>query len=148
MADLDFYFPQTPGIKQRLREIATGVFAPVVCPPEDTEQAGDGVTLASNDNTAITSATDTTIIAAPAAGNRLRILYLHAANSGATTTEVMWRDGASGARRFRTSLPQNAAFAHNIKPSFWDLTAATALVLTTTAAGNVWWTVEYRIVPV
>lgn len=108
--------------------------------------AGIPITHAQSNDTPITTATDTTLIAAPAAGSRLRIRYIHASNSSATTTDVMWRDGAAGTRKYRTTLPQNGIFAHNIKVDYWDLTEATALVMTTSAAGSVHWTVEYSVV--
>lgn len=110
---------------------------------------GSPVTLASSDNTPITTATDTIAIAAPAAGMHLRIKYLQTENTHATLAcETMWRDGAAGTRRYRSNLaPLYGIFAHNIKPDYWDLTTATALYVTTTVAANVHYSVEYSTVP-
>lgn len=107
--------------------------------------AASAISLASSDNTAITSATNTTLIAA-VPGQKHRIKYIQASNSGATTTDVMWRDGASGARCYRTTLPENGVFAHALQSGYWELSTNTALVMTTTAAGNVHWSVEYETV--
>jgi hypothetical protein len=101
------------------------------------------VTLASSNNTPITTATDTTAVAAPAAGNHLKIWRIHASNSGATSTWVHWRNGASGTRYFSAYLPTNGIVSLRLD-GIWELSTATALVITTTAAGNVEWTVGYR----
>jgi len=108
---------------------------------------GSGLALASSDNTPITTATDTLVVAAPAAGTHLRIKYMHTSNSSATVTDTMFRDGASGTRRYRATLPQYGQMAHSTKPDYWDLTSATALYLTTSAAGSIHYTVEYTTVP-
>ena len=103
------------------------------------------VSLASSDNTPITTATDTTVIAA-VPGQKHRIYYINASNGGAVTTDVMFRDGAAGTRRYRNTLPQNGIFSHAMQGGYWELSTNTALVLTTSAAGSVHYTVEYKTV--
>jgi len=107
---------------------------------------GPSFLIASSDNTPITTATDTTVLAAPGAGNHYRIYYIHTSNSNSATVDTSWRDGASGARVHRATLPQYAQMGHNIKPGAWDLTSNTALVLNTNAAASVHYTVEYEII--
>jgi hypothetical protein len=106
------------------------------------------ILVASTNNTPITTATDTTIITAPTGGQKIRLYYVNASNNHATVaTDVMFRDGASGARLWRNPLaPLYGIFAHNLRPHYLDLTANTALVVTTTGAANVHVTVEYEIV--
>jgi hypothetical protein len=101
------------------------------------------VSLASSNGTPIASATDTTAVAAPAAGNHLKIWRIHASNSGATSTWVYWRNGASGTRYFQAYLPTNGIVSLRLD-GIWELSSATALVITTTAAGSIEWTVGYR----
>ena len=109
----------------------------------------DGISVvhASSDNTPITTAAETVIIPAPVAGSFLRIYYLMASNSSATTTDASWRNGSLGPRVYRVTLPKGGVFAHNIKPAQWDLAKNAALYLSTSAAGSVHWTVEYAIIP-
>lgn len=107
---------------------------------------GVSVTVAGSSGTAITSAGQTTVISAPAAGTHLRIKYLAASNSGATSTKIGFENGAAGLTVFESFLPQNGIFAHNLAPDYWDLSSATALILNSSAAGNVYWTIEYELV--
>lgn len=109
---------------------------------------GSSFSLASSSGTAVVASTGAyQLIGAPGASNHLRIKYIAASNSGATTTTIGWRDGSTSAARYEMSLPQNGAFAHNLKPDFWELTSNTALTMYSSAAGNVFWMVEYQIVP-
>lgn len=103
------------------------------------------VTHASSNGTPITTATDTTAISAPAAGNHLRIHRLHATNAGATSTYVYWRSSATGTKMFPMFLAQNAVVSLKLDGS-WDLTTAQALVITTSATGSVEWTASYQTV--
>lgn len=103
------------------------------------------VTVVSDNATPITTATTTTVIAAPGAGKKLRIHYIHAHNSSATATSVSFRDGTSGTQYFINTLTQYAIFAHRINGG-WDLTANTLLAITTSGAGSVNWTIEYEVV--
>lgn len=107
---------------------------------------GPSFLIASSDNTPITTATDTTVLAAPGAGNHYRIYYIHTSNSNSTVVDTSWRDGASGVRVHRATLPQYAQMGHSMKPGAWDLTSNTALVLNTNAAASVHYTVEYEII--
>lgn len=103
------------------------------------------VSHASSNTTAITTATGTTVVAAPSSGFHLRIWRFHASNSGATSTWVYLRDGAAGTRYYPTFLPQNGVVSLRIDGGL-DLTTATAAILTTSAAGNVEWHIEYETV--
>lgn len=103
------------------------------------------VSQASANGTAITSATDTSLVAAPSAGNHLRILRLHASNAGATASLIEFRDGAAGSRRYPCYLQQGAVVSVPIDGG-WNLTTATALYATTSAAGSVHWHVDYETV--
>jgi hypothetical protein len=100
---------------------------------------------ASSNTTAITTATGTTVVNAPAASTHLRIWRFHASNSGATSTWVYLRDGAAGTRYYPTYLPTNGVISIRIDGGL-DLTTATAAILTTSAAGNVEWHIEYETV--
>lgn len=104
------------------------------------------VTHVGSNGTAITSATDTTVVAAPSANTHLRIHRLHASNSSSTATWVYWRDGAAGTKLYATYLPQNGVVSIDLY-GLWALTGGAtpkALVLTTSGAGNVEWTVAYE----
>ena len=109
---------------------------------------GPSFTIASSNATPITTATDTSLITTPGVGYKIRVYYINASNSSATTTDVSWRSSATGTQLYRNTLLQGGIFAHNLKPGYWDLTENQALVLTTSAAGSVHWTVEYEIVKV
>ncbi len=100
---------------------------------------------ASSNGTPITSATGTDVVGAPSSGFHLRIWRFHASNSGATSTWVYLRDGASGTQYYPTYLPTNGVIS--IRPDGgFNLTTATKAVLTTSAAGNVEWHIEYEVV--
>ena len=100
------------------------------------------LTFASSNGTPITTATDTIAVAAPAAGSHLQVWRLHASNSSATGVVVSWRDSATGPKLFETYLPQNGVISIKLNGD-WDITAATALYISTSAAANVYWTVGY-----
>jgi len=100
---------------------------------------------ASSNATAITTATDTTAISAPAASSHLKIWRLHAVNSSATATWVYWRSTTTGTRRYPMYLAQNAIASIPLDGG-WHLGSAEALVITTTGAGNVEWHVDYETV--
>ena len=103
------------------------------------------LTQATSNGTAITTATNTTVVSAPAATTHLRIHRLHACNSGSTSTFVYWCDGTGGTKYYPAYLPQNGIVSLNLRGS-WDLTTATLLSITTSAAGNVEWHVSYETV--
>lgn len=113
----------------------------------DTIETPPTVTLASSAGTAITSATNTTAVSAPGSGNKLRIYRLHATNSSSTGTFVYWCDGAGGTKYYPMYLLQGAVVSLRIDGR-WNLTANTLLSITTSAAGNVEWSVEYQSVAV
>lgn len=114
---------------------ADGTGIPVVTPT---------VSQASSNGTAITTATTTTLVSAPAAGNHLRIFRIHASNSSSTATWVYWRNGAAGTRYYPMYLQQGAVVSIPLGGS-WKLSTATALAATTDAAGNVEWSVDYLV---
>ena len=99
----------------------------------------------SSNGTAITTATDTSVVSAPAASNHLRIYRIHATNAGATSTYVYWRDGVAGTKLFPMFLAQNAVVSLKLD-GCWDLTTATALYINTSAAGSVEWHVVHETV--
>lgn len=101
---------------------------------------------ASSNASPVTSATSTSVVAAPAAGNHLRIHRLTASNSSATGCLVAWMDGSGGARRYHAYLPQGGVVSFRLDGK-WDLTTATALYLYTSAIASVDWTVDYESTP-
>jgi hypothetical protein len=94
---------------------------------------------ASSNGTPITTATDTAIVAAPAAGNHLVPHRVQVSNGSSTATWVYLRDGVAGTKLFAAYLAQGATGVINLE-GLWHLTSATALYLTTSAAGSVEWT--------
>lgn len=93
------------------------------------------------------AATTTSVIAAPAAGNHLRIVRIHMSNGGATATWVAVRDGAAGTQHYRTYLPQNGLVSINLNLSGpLDLTTATRLDIVLSAAGSVEYEIDYLTV--
>jgi hypothetical protein len=98
---------------------------------------------ASSNGTPIT-ATTTSIIAAPSAGNHLRVLRIHMSNGGSTSTWVAVRDGAAGTQHYRTFLPQGGFLSLDLNQSGpLDLTTATRLDIVLSAAGSVEYEIDY-----
>jgi hypothetical protein len=98
---------------------------------------------ATSNGTPITTTT-TSVIAAPSAGNHLRVLRIHMSNGGATATWVAVRDGASGNQYYRTYLPQSGVISINLTSSGpLNLTSATRLDIVLSAAGSVEYTIDY-----
>lgn len=109
-----------------------------------TITVGELVSFASSSGTAVTVSTAAApLIPAPGAGRHLRIKYASVTNSGSTATIVAFREGTTGALRYEAYLPQGGLFAHNLRPDYWDLATNTSFSLYSSAAGNVYWTVEY-----
>ena len=102
----------------------------------------------SNDDTAITTATTTTLIGAPSDFHAIRVYFIMASNTSATITQVSWQEGTAGVRKYRKPLTQNASFERAFGNTPWDLPAGTALVLRTGQAGNIYWTVEYDYIKI
>ncbi len=101
---------------------------------------------ASSNGTPIT-ATTTSVVAAPSAGNHLRVVRIHLSNGGSTSTWVSVRDGASGTQHYRTFLPQNGVVSLNLRLSGpLDLTTATRLDIVLSAAGSVEYEIDYLTV--
>lgn len=93
------------------------------------------------------AATLTTAIAAPSAGNHLRVLRFHFSNAGATATVIGIRDGAAGTIYYETYLVQGAVVTLDLNTSgVLDLTTATRLDITMNGAGSVYYTVDYNTV--
>lgn len=104
------------------------------------------VSHASSNGTPIT-ATTTGVIAAPSAGNHLRILRIHASNGGATATWLRVRDGAAGTQHYPVYIPQGGVYSPDLRQSGpLDLTTATRLDLVLTAAGILEYEIDYQIV--
>lgn len=101
---------------------------------------------ASSNGTPIT-ATTTSVVAAPSAGNHLRVTRVHISNGGATATWVAVRDGAAGTQHYRTYLPQGGCISLNLNQSGpLDLTTATRLDIVLSAAGSVEYEIDYLTV--
>lgn len=99
-----------------------------------------GLKRASSNGTPIAAAT-TTAVAAPAAGRHLEIRKLVASNGGSTATWVHWQEN-SGSKYYSAYLTQGQTKEYElVRP--WEMTAATALEMVTSAAGSVEYTVEY-----
>jgi hypothetical protein len=104
------------------------------------------VSLASSDSAPVSASGDTTMIAAPGTGLKLRVLYVMLQNTSETEVRVSLKDGAAGAKRFPVTLPRYGVFAHNLRPDWWDLTNETALVLNCDVAGAVDYHIEYKTI--
>lgn len=97
----------------------------------------------SSNGTPIT-ATTTTVIAAPSAGNHLRIVRFFFSNGGSTASWVAIRDGASGTQHYRAYLMQGSAVTLDLNVSGpLDLTTATRLDIVMSAAGSVEYEIDY-----
>lgn len=98
---------------------------------------------ATSNGTPITTNTNTSIVAAPSAGNHLRIHRLWAQNSSTTGTWCYWGNG-SGVKTIPFYLAQNQPMMMTLAGS-WELTTATALSLNTATTGaNIEWYAEYE----
>lgn len=94
------------------------------------------------------SSTTTSVIAAPSAGNHLRVVRIHLSNGGATATWVHIRDGAAGTKFYPVYLVQGASVSLNLKMSGpLDLTTATRLDIVMSAAGSLEYQIDYLTVP-
>lgn len=103
-------------------------------------------THASSNGTPIT-ATTTSVIAAPSAGNHLRAVRFLLSNGGSTATWVAVRDGAAGTRHYNTYLPQGGVVTLDLNMSGpLDLTSATRLDIFLSAAGSVEYEIDYLTV--
>lgn len=101
---------------------------------------------ASSNGTPIT-ATTTSVVAAPAASNHLRVTRFTFSNGGSTSTWVSLRDGASGTRHYNVYLVQGATISLDLNQSGpLDLTTATRLDIFLSAAGSVEYEVDYLTV--
>jgi hypothetical protein len=98
---------------------------------------------ASSGGTPVTTNTNTQIVAAPSAGNHLRIHRLWAQNSSATGTWAYWGNG-SGVKTIPFYVTQYQPMMMNLHGS-WELSTATALFLNTATTGaNIEWWAEYE----
>lgn len=105
-----------------------------------TQVVKPNTTLASSAGTAITTNTNTTIVAAPGAGTHLKIYKLWAQNSSATGTWCYWGNG-SGVKSWPFYLAQNQPFSANVEGT-WELSSATGLFMNTATTGaNIEWMV-------
>ena len=140
--------PTANTVLDRLKAIATALASVAVTGTFwQTEQPTRRATLsnASSAGTAITTATNTQIVAAPAASHHLRVYRLWAQNSSATGSWCYWGNG-SGVKTIPFFLAQNQPMMMNLAGS-WDLSSATGLYINTaTAAANIEWWAEYETV--
>lgn len=98
---------------------------------------------ASSNGTPIT-ATTTTVIAAPSAGNHTRITRFLLSNGGATACWTALRDGAAGTRHYNSYLLQGSMVGGNLMSTGpLDLTTATRLDIFMSAAGSVEYQIDY-----
>ncbi len=98
-------------------------------------------TTATSNGTPITTITNTTIVAAPSAGNHLRIYRLWAQNSSATGTWCYWGNG-SGVKTIPFYLAQYQPFSMAVNGA-WELSTATGLFMNTVTTGaNIEWYAE------
>lgn len=126
--------------------VADGVSVPVASDAYGRQQVvGPNITVVSSNGTAITTATNTSIVAAPGAGSHLRVYFLYCQNTSTTVTKVGWSEGSGGTIKYEPSLAQYQQFGHDINGA-WDLPTNTALFINTSAAGNVYYTAEYETV--
>lgn len=94
--------------------------------------------------TPITTNTNTTIVAAPSAGNHLRIHRLWAQNSGAVATWCYWGNGSGDKTGPPFYLATGQPFSMAMEGR-WELSSATGLFLTTATTGaNIEWYAEYE----
>jgi hypothetical protein len=101
------------------------------------------LTNTSSAGTAITTATNTSIIAAPGASTHLRIHRLWAQNAGSTGTWAYWGNG-SGVKTLPFYLAQYQPTMVALHGS-WELSTNTALFLATSTAGaSIEYFVEYE----
>lgn len=104
------------------------------------------VTYVSSAATPITTNTNTSTVAAPGAGNHLRIYRISAENSSSTATWMYWTEGSGGTKKFAWYLTQGSARSLNLVGS-WNLPSATALFINTATTGaNIEWNVGYETV--
>lgn len=100
----------------------------------------------SSNGTPIT-ATTTSVVAAPSAGNHLRVVRIHMSNGGSTATWVYVRDGASGTKHYPAYLPQGGMLSINLNSSGpLDLTTVTRLDIVLSAAGSIEYEIDYLTV--
>ena len=101
------------------------------------------LSAASSAGTAITTSTNTLLVAAPSSGNHLRIHRLWAQNSSATATWAYWGNG-SGTKSLPFYVAQGQPFGMALDGA-WELSSATGLYMNTATSGaNIEWFVLYE----
>lgn len=95
----------------------------------------------------IETAGDFLAVAAPGAGQRIRVLSVRASNASRNTpTQLGLKDGESAGVKFRETLPGNGGlYARDFRPEAWVLDENVALLINTSAAVPLDCTVEYEI---
>lgn len=109
----------------------------------DSIETRDPLSWAGSNGTAITTATTTEMVAAPAAGNHLVPVVVLFTSKGATTVKVALRHGASGPLRHEVVLGQGDSARFYLGHS-WAAPSATSLCCHTDATGEVYWTLGYK----
>jgi hypothetical protein len=88
------------------------------------------------------SSGDNTLVAAPAAGYKLVLLYLHVQNESATATTSLIKHGSTTVARFLAQT-QGDGWLRDFNEYPMQLPSATALVLNLSGANSHGYTVEY-----
>lgn len=99
---------------------------------------------AASAGTPITTNTNTTIVAAPSAGNHLRIHRLWAQNSGVAATWCYWGNGSGDKTGPPFYLATGQPFSMAMEGR-WELSSATGLFINTATTGaSIEWYAEYE----
>ncbi len=107
-------------------------------------------TIACSAGTPITTNANTLGIAAPAAGNHLRIHKINIQNGGpaatvAAATQAYLTEGSGGTKKRAIYLLNGQPYAENVEGR-WELPTATGLYINTVTTGcNVEWSFDYEV---
>lgn len=94
-----------------------------------------------------TASGDTTVLAAPTAGNSIYVTSVMVSNQATAKNRVLLKEGAAGAARCGgTAAADGGGFVFPFNPP-WKLPAATALVVNLGGAGDIDVTVHYFVAP-
>lgn len=122
------------------------------CAKGQKVEGGLDVDIASSNGTAITATTNTELIAPPGAGKSLRIYYIEFSNTVGTDTIVGVRQGEDTATtdpiRYEKELTHYQPMQHSIAGGngYWQLDTNHGLYVKQSAAGTLYYTIEYKTV--
>lgn len=120
------------------------------CAKGQKVEPGFEVTIASSNGTPITATTNTELIAPPGAGKAIRIYYITLSNSVATDSIVGVRQGENTSTTdpivYENELTHYQPFPHTIAGGngYWQLDENNGLYLKQSAAGTIYYTIEYK----